>query len=104
MLEENQETGDVIVGLTWFWMWDCKVPWFGIMIADAYQNRRLGQEMLAYMIHESRVCGKGGILLTTARTNVRAQALYKRNGFIILGEGLNGEILMLLNHLDDPSP
>lgn len=89
-----------LVGLTWFWHWTCKVPWFGIMIADAYQNRGLGQKMLQTMMAEAERSGKGGILLTTAKTNVRAQELYKRNGFNALGHSDNGEILMILNFAD----
>jgi len=98
-VEASEQAGEAIVGLTWFWMWDRKVPWFGIMIADAYQNRKLGQKMLTYMIQVSKECHKGGILLTTAKTNVRAQALYIRNDFTIIGDDPNGEMLMMLNYL-----
>lgn len=98
---EGEGVGNAaIVGLTWFWHWTSKVPWFGIMIADAYQNRGLGQRMLQTMMAEAERADKGGILLTTAKTNVRAQELYKRNGFTALGHSDNGEILMILNFVD----
>lgn len=99
--EEGSEDGTVI-GLYWFWKWTKKVPWFGIMIADLYQGQGLGRQMMAHAIAEAKSCDKGGILLTTAKTNLNAQSLYKRFRFETIGEGTNKEILMILN-LPDPA-
>ncbi|WP_158289382.1 GNAT family N-acetyltransferase [Paenibacillus flagellatus] len=86
-----------MIGMVWFWGWSKRVPWLGIMIADDYQNRGLGKAMLAFAVDEARAAGKGGILLTTAKTNVRAQSLYGRFGFVTIGEDARGEYLMILN-------
>lgn len=89
-----------IVGLFWFWNWISKVPWFGIMVTDAWQNRGVGRQMMSHAISDAKQQGKGGILLTTAKTNLKAQALYKRYQFEMMGEGTNGEYLMILNFPD----
>jgi ribosomal protein S18 acetylase RimI-like enzyme len=89
-----------IIGMVWFWEWLRKVPWFGISITDAYQNKGLGKAMMEHAIKEATKCGKGGILLTTAKTNVRGQALYARYGFEIIGVDSRGEHLMILNYKD----
>lgn len=96
----GKEREEMIIGLLWFWGWKQKVPWFGIMIADAYQNLGLGKKMMEYAISEAQKYAKGGILLTTAKSNVRAQKLYKRYGFAVIGEDSHGEHLMLLNFAD----
>lgn len=88
------------MGLCWFWQWTLQVPWFGIMIADAYQGMGLGRSMTEFAIAEARDRGKGGILLTTAKTNVRSQTLYGRCGFETLGEATNGEYLLMINFPD----
>lgn len=94
---EQGDREEAIIGLVWFWDWRKKVPWIGIMITDAHQNRGLGTRMMEYAVAEAKSRDKGGILLTTAKTNVRGQALYKRYGFAMIGEGTNGEYLMILN-------
>lgn len=86
-----------MIGMVWFWNWTKRVPWFGIMIADDYQNRGIGKAMLAFAVDEALAAGKGGILLTTAKSNARAQSLYRRFGFVTIGEDLRGEDLMILN-------
>lgn len=90
-------TEEMIIGLLWFWPWIKRVPWFGIMISDEYQSRGLGKRMLQFSIEEAQFHGKGGILLTTAKSNVRAQSLYKLYGFETIGEEPRGEHLMILN-------
>lgn len=97
----QSETGnEEMVALFWFWDWTKKLPWFGIMIADAWQKRKLGRMMMSRAIAEAHRHGKGGILLTTAKTNERAQALYQRFSFEMIGEAKNGEYLMILNFPD----
>jgi ribosomal protein S18 acetylase RimI-like enzyme len=93
---------EAVVGMVWFWAWDRKVPWFGISITDAYQGKGLGGKMMEFAIGEAKQAGKGGILLTTAKSNLRGQALYKRYGYEIIGEATQpkGEHLMILNFPD----
>ena len=40
--------------------------------------------------------GAGGIMLSTAPENVRAQKLYERMGYVQIGIQSNGELLYLL--------
>ncbi|MDI4647442.1 GNAT family N-acetyltransferase [Cohnella hashimotonis] len=80
----------------WFWDWGCMVPWIGLMVADEYQGKGLGKAMLEHSIQEARSSGKGGILLTTHKENVRGQALYARYGFQTIGRDERGEYLMIL--------
>lgn len=87
----------VMIGMVWFWEWTKKVPWFGIMLADAYQNYGYGKKMLEFAIAEAHNHDKGGILLTTDKTNVRAQKVYRRYGFQMIGDDPRGEYLMILN-------
>jgi ribosomal protein S18 acetylase RimI-like enzyme len=96
----KDEAREQIIGIVWFWEWLRKVPWFGISITDAYQNKGLGKVMMEHAIKEAKKSDKGGILLTTAKTNVRGQALYTRYGFEIIGEDSRGEHLMILNFKD----
>jgi len=86
----------IMLGMVWFWDWTLQVPWLGIMIADAYQNAGYGKKMLGYAIEEARNHVKGGILLTTHKTNVRAQSIYERYKFQVIGEDPRNEILMIL--------
>ncbi len=91
-----ESTGQMI-GTVWFWNWDCMIPWIGLMIADSYQGRGLGSRMMAHAINEARMKGKGGILLTTHKENIRGQTLYARYGFQIIGQDDRGEHLMILS-------
>lgn len=94
---------EIMVAYAFFRCWNKKIPWFGISVRDDYQGKGLGKRIMAFIIHEAREHGKGGILLTTARTNVRAQALYERCGFEVLGEELNEykELVLMLNFAAD---
>jgi RimJ/RimL family protein N-acetyltransferase len=85
-----------MIGTVWFWHWDRMVPWIGLMIADAYQGQGVGKAMLAYAIRAARDEGKGGILLTTHKENVRGQSLYARYGFEVIGQDPREEHLMIL--------
>ncbi|MDW7656112.1 MAG: GNAT family N-acetyltransferase [Bacillota bacterium] len=96
--QDGQET---IIGYFFFWSWQKKVPWFGIGVRDGYKGRGLGSLMMQHAIREAKQQGKGGILLTTKKDNARAQKLYRKFGFVILGDEPRGEYLLLLNFSDE---
>ena len=98
LVENGQES---MIGYVFFWDWHKKVPWFGIGLRDAYHGQGLGTRMMNFAIDFARQHGKGGILLTTAKTNIRAQGLYKKSGYILIGDAPDGEYLMILNFEDE---
>ncbi|MGI6689551.1 MAG: GNAT family N-acetyltransferase [Clostridiales bacterium] len=91
---------ETIVGYVFFWKWTKMVPWFGIAVRDGYKGQGLGTLMMQHAIDEAKKHHKGGILLTTATDNVRAQALYRKFGYEIIGKDERGEYLMILNFPD----
>ncbi len=103
LIEHNSHSTEEakVLAMVWFWEWTKQVPWFGIMIADAYQNRGYGRKLLEFTIKDAREFKKGGILLTTHKTNIRAQKLYLQYDFQTIGEDSRGEHLMILNFLDE---
>jgi len=87
----------VMLGTVWLWNWTKQVVWFGIIIADAFQSKGYGSKLIEIAIAEAKKSNKGGILLSTHKTNHRAQRLYQKHDFEIIGEDARGEYLMLLN-------
>lgn len=96
MAAVQQDDQEVMAGYVFFWDWQTQVPWFGIGLRNSYQGMGLGKKMIEFAIDLARKCGKGGILLTTKKTNFRAQGLYKSHGFEMIGEEPGGEYLMIL--------
>jgi len=99
----SSANGEIMIGMVWFWGWERKIPWFGICICDDFQEKGLGGIMMEFAIQEAKAFQKGGILLTTAKNNIRGQALYKRHGYTTLGDSSNppGEYIMILNFPDE---
>lgn len=100
LLSVQEEGREIMAGYVFFWDWDRLIPWFGIGLRDAYQGQGFGSQMMDFAIQYARQHGKGGILLTTQKPNLRAQALYKKYGFEMLGDHIGGEFLMLLRFSD----
>ncbi len=91
---------EIVIGYFFFWNWTKKIPWFGIGARDGYQGMGIGNMMMNHAIKEAKKYNKGGILLTTKKDNIRAQGLYKKYGFEIIGEEPRGEYLLILNFED----
>lgn len=79
------DTGTVIA---YFFLWDFStaVPALGIGVADDYQGRKLGPQMVQMLIDDARAAGLDGIELTTLLDNERAFVLYQSMGFTYLGD------------------
>jgi len=69
--------------VAYFFMWNMAdpVPLLGIGIADHYQGRGLGAQLMKILIDDARAADRDGVELTTMLTNARAFALYKKVGF-----------------------
>jgi len=93
IVEDGQQ---LMVGYVFFWAWSKKIPWFGIAVRDGYQGKHIGEKLMDHAISIAKESMKGGILLTTKKDNIRAQSLYKKKNFEIMGEHTSGETLMLL--------
>jgi len=88
--------GEEIAGLVFLFRINTRVPWLGVAIAEQWKGRHLGRRLLTTAREWAEATGAGGILLTTARENVRAQRLYESMGYKNIGHYCNGEILYLL--------
>ena len=94
--------GNEMLGYVFFLDWNLKIPTLGVAVRDDLRGKRLGRALCEAAIEEAKVCGKGGILLTTHTANVRAQTLYESLGFRCLGIARNcTELLYLLNFRED---
>lgn len=99
----NRDGAEMMVGYLFFWDWTKRIPWLGIGVRDGYKGMGIGKRIMDFASQEARENGKGGILLTTKKDNLRAQALYKKCGYEFIGEQKTGDIfqhLMLLNFTD----
>lgn len=76
--------GREVAGYFFLWEFDQPVPLLGLGLADAWQGRGLGAQMLQRLIDDSRSAGRAGVELTTVPGNVRALRLYQRAGFVQL--------------------
>lgn len=90
-----------MVGLVFVWDTDRVVLWLGIAVSDRWQGMHIGRKMLGYIVRELSENGYGGILLRTAKTNIRGQKLYERTGFERLGVHESGEFLYLLRFIKE---
>lgn len=87
--------GDAVLGYAFVWDLNKTVPWFGICVREKYKGKHVGTFLLTNTLELLKKRGYGGLLLTTAKTNVRGQALYEKCGFEKLGVHECGEYLYL---------
>ena len=97
----DTDDGEEFVGLTFIWNKDSMIPWFGIGVSEQWKGRHLGRRLMATAVEWAKAANAGGILLTTATTNVRGQTLYERCGFERIGIYHDGEIIYLLTFPND---
>ena len=100
MLSVEEEGLEIMAGYVFFWDWDKLIPWFGIGLRDKYQGMGYGSLMMEFAIDLARRNGKGGILLTTHKPNLKAQGLYKKYGYELLGDHVSGEYVLILRFTD----
>jgi ribosomal protein S18 acetylase RimI-like enzyme len=78
--------GQEVVGYFFLWEFDQPVPIAGLGLADAWQGQGLGNQMLELLIADARAAARAAIELTTVPGNQRAFGLYRRAGFVHVGE------------------
>ena len=78
--------GDEVVGYFFLWEFAHPVPIAGLGLTDAWQGQGLGEQMLNTLIVDARAAGKEAIELTTVPSNTRAFQLYRRLGFVHVGD------------------
>lgn len=88
--------GEEIAGLVFLFRINTRVPWLGIAVAEKWAGRHLGKRLMTTAREWAEATGAGGVMLTTARENVRAQKLYEHMGYKNIGHYCNGEWLYLL--------
>ena len=95
---ETVDGQERMAGYLFLWDTHRSVPWLGIAVRDCYKGMGLGTRLIAHARSYAIEHGKGGILLTTAQTNVRGQRLYEKSGYERLGvyDGEDQEYLYLL--------
>ena len=81
-----------IVAYFFLWHVDRPVALLGIGIADAYQGKGLGRQLMEILVGEGKQRRLDGVELTTCQDNDRAFALYQKVGFHYLRdvENLDG--------------
>ena len=93
---EPTPDGEQIAGLVFLMQLHTALPTLGVAVRESRKGHRLGQRLIEFARDELQSKGYGGILLTTAQDNLRAQRLYERLGFAEIGTYPNGEKLYLL--------
>jgi ribosomal protein S18 acetylase RimI-like enzyme len=76
---------DAVVGWAFITPMDHDVPVLGIGVADGFQNRGIGKQLMQAVTDEGRRRGRSGIVLTVVDGNDRARLLYERFGFRTIG-------------------
>jgi ribosomal protein S18 acetylase RimI-like enzyme len=89
-----------VAGYFFLWEFNQPVPLLGLGLADAWQGQGLGGRMLERLIVDARGAGRVGVELTTVPGNLRAFELYRRAGFVHLGdvENLAGDGRVVREH------
>ena len=85
-----------MIGYAFFLDYDKGVPELGLAVRDDMRGMGIGRSICTYAIEHARREGFGGIYLTTHLANVRAQALYEKLGFKLIGPAKDGSELAYL--------
>ena len=70
-------------------------------VAEMWRSQGIGSQLVAYLLAQGRAVGRETAALDVAVTNPRAQALYKRLGFVVMGEresNLSNKFGVVVNH------
>ena len=84
-----------MLGYLVFYNYHYKTPWLGIALREDAKGMHLGTRLMAFAECYAREHGKGAIILTTHKDNIRGQALYKKSGYTYLGIHTTGELLYI---------
>lgn len=79
-----------MVGYVFFLDFNTSIPQLGLAVRDDLAGKGLGGYLVDFAIDAVKKAGKGGIQLTTHVANLRAQVLYEKKGFTLVGTAKNG--------------
>ena len=79
-----------MAGYVFFLDFDTSIPQLGLAVRDDLAGKGLGAYLVEVAQNMAKEQGKGGLQLTTHVANLRAQALYEKMGFALIGPTKNG--------------
>lgn len=88
--------GERMVGYVFFLDYDTGIPELGLALRDELHGMGIGGELTRFAIEMAKAEGCGGLYLTTHVANIRAQALYEKCGFKLIGPTKNASELAYL--------
>ena len=89
------ELNGKMLGYVFLYHTNYKTPWLGIAVSEDAKGRHVGTRLMAYAEEQARALGKGALLLTTHRANIRGQALYEKSGYTRIGVHTSDEVLYI---------
>ncbi|MBQ2719755.1 MAG: GNAT family N-acetyltransferase [Clostridia bacterium] len=93
---DESEGKTKIAGYVFIWDLNIRIPWYGIAVADGWQGHHVGTRLTNTAIQYCKENGYGGLMLITAKTNVKAQGLYEKCGFFNMGTHIGGQLFYIL--------
>lgn len=92
---------DLIAGMVFLNDAHKLVPMLGISIDRAYSGCGLGVQLMEYIHSYARSRGVGGILLNVHYGNTRAQALYMKMGYELIGHSKMCQMMYIKRFTSD---
>lgn len=77
--------GGELLGIVFLLDYNTGIPELGLALCDGFSGKGYGASVAQFAIDAARENGAGGVFLTTHVANVRAQALYEKLGFKLIG-------------------
>lgn len=81
--------GTTVLGYLIFWHIPPEIHILNIAVKPDYRGRGLAQLLMDYMLEYGRETGIEEIFLEVRPSNLEAQALYQRSGFLVVGHRKN---------------
>ncbi|MCD6237528.1 MAG: GNAT family N-acetyltransferase [Thermoplasmata archaeon] len=82
-----------IIGYSMLRLFGYEIPSFGIYICKQFRNRGYGTILTKWTIGKAKRLGYKKVILKTYKENIAAQKVYKKVGFVIVGETPDGKQL-----------
>ena len=94
----------MMVGYVFLWDIDTTLPWLGVAVHDEHKGKGIGKSLLEHAHDWAVAQGKGGVILITAKDNLRGQRLYESMGYQYYGIHPSGELLYIKRFIafEDP--
>ena len=95
----QEEGSELLAGMVFLSATQYLVPILGIGVDARYAGRGLGTELITHIHAYAREKGMGGIMLNVNEDNQRAQALYTKMGYTLLGKSPKGYLVYLMRFM-----